>query len=57
MNPKRPILRHIIIKLTKVKGKERIFKAAREKQRVIQGDPPNKTISRSLSKKIRDNKY
>ena len=32
INPKRPILRHIIIKMAKVK--ERILKAAREKQRV-----------------------
>ena len=32
MDPKRTILRHVIIKMPKVK--ERIFKAAREKQRV-----------------------
>ena len=31
-NPKRPTARHIIIKMTRFKGKERIFKAAREKQ-------------------------
>ena len=34
MNPKRLPLRHIIIKMPKVKDKERILKAAREKQRV-----------------------
>ena len=34
MNPKRPAPRHIIIKLLKVKDKERIFKAEREKQPV-----------------------
>ena len=34
MNPKRPTLRHIIIKMPKVKEKETILKAAREKQRV-----------------------
>ena len=34
MGPKRNIQRYIIIKLTKVKDKERILKAAREKQRV-----------------------
>ena len=34
MNPKRPILRHIVIKMPKVKYKERILKAAREKQLV-----------------------
>ena len=31
MNPKRPTPRHIIIKTPKVKDKERILKAAREK--------------------------
>ena len=31
MNPKRPMLRNIIIKIQKLKDKERIFKAAREK--------------------------
>ena len=34
MNPKRPTPRHIIIKMPKVKDKERILKAAREKQRL-----------------------
>ena len=34
MNPKRPTPRHIIIRLLKVKDKERILKAAREKQLV-----------------------
>ena len=32
MDPKRPTPRHIIIKMPKVKDKERILKAAREKQ-------------------------
>ena len=32
MNPKRPTPRHIIIKMPKVKDKERICKAARKKQ-------------------------
>ena len=31
MNPKRPIPRHIIVKMPKVKEKERTLKAAREK--------------------------
>ena len=31
-NPKRPIARHIIIKVSKFKDKERILKTAREKQ-------------------------
>nr|KAF6431636.1 hypothetical protein HJG63_008147 [Rousettus aegyptiacus] len=34
MNPQRPISRHSIIKMSKVKCKERILKAAREKQLV-----------------------
>ena len=34
MNPKRPTPRHIKIKMKKVKNKERILKAAREKQLV-----------------------
>ena len=33
-NPKRPTLSHIIIKMTKFKAKEGIFKAEREKQEV-----------------------
>ena len=35
MNSKQTTSRHIIIKITKVKHKERILKAAREKQRII----------------------
>ena len=34
MNPKRPTPRHIIIKMQKVRDKEEILKAAREKQLV-----------------------
>ena len=34
MDPKRPTPRHIIIKMPRVKDKERILKAAREKQTV-----------------------
>ena len=34
LDPKRTTPRHIIIKIPKVKDKERIFKAARERQRV-----------------------
>ena len=33
-NPKRPTAKHIIIKMTKFQDKERILKAAREKQEV-----------------------
>ena len=34
LDPKRVTPRHVIIKMPKVKDKERILKAAREKQRV-----------------------
>ena len=40
MDAKRPTPKHIIIKMPKVKGKERIFKAAREKQLVTYGGVP-----------------
>ena len=40
INPRRNTPRHILIKLTKTKHKERILKAAREKQKVTyKGDP------------------
>ena len=34
MDPNRPTSKHIILKMAKFKAKERILKAAREKQRV-----------------------
>ena len=34
INPRRNIRRHILIKLTKIKHKEQILKAAREKQQI-----------------------
>ena len=40
INPMRNMPRHIVIKLTKTKHKERILKAAREKQQVTyKGNP------------------
>ena len=40
INPRRNMLRHILIKLTKTKHKERILKAPREKQQVTcKGNP------------------
>ena len=40
INQRRNTLRHVLIKLTKTKHKERILKAAREKQQVTyEGDP------------------
>ena len=40
MNPRRNTPRHILIKLTKTKHKERILKAAREKQKVTYKGTP-----------------
>ena len=42
LDPKRTTTRHIIIKMPKVKDKERILKAAREKQRVTYKEVPIK---------------
>ena len=40
INPRRNMARHILIKLTKIKHKERILKAARENQQVTyKGNP------------------
>ena len=39
MDEKRPTLRHIIIEMPKVKDKERILKAAREKKLVTEEFP------------------
>ena len=39
INPRINIPRHILIKLTKTKHKERILKAAREKQVTYKGNP------------------
>ena len=40
LNPNRPTLRHIIIKMAKVNDKERILKAARENQNVTYKGTP-----------------
>ena len=41
MDAKRPTLRHILIKMPEVEGKEKILKAAREKDQLVThgGDP------------------
>ena len=49
MDPKRNTPRHIIIKLPKIKDKERILKAAREKKRVTYKGVPIK-LSADFSK-------
>ena len=45
MDAKKSTPRHIIIKMTKVKDKERIFKAAREKQLSYVQRSSHKTVS------------
>ena len=45
MYPKRTMPRHIVIKLPKVKDKERILKAAREKQLVTYRGIPIRLVS------------
>ena len=48
INPRRNMPRHIITKLTKTKQKERILKAAREKQQVTyKGNPIHLTADLS----------
>ena len=51
MNPKRPTPRHIIIKMPKVKDKERILKTTREKPLVTYKGVPIRT-SGDFSKEI-----
>ena len=48
INPRRNMPRHILIKITKTKYKERILKAAREKQHVTyKGNPIRLTANLS----------
>ena len=45
MNPKRPTLRYIIIKMPEIKDKEEILKAAREKQLLISKGAPIRLLA------------
>ena len=45
MDAKKPTLRHIMVKMPKIKDKERILKAARVKQLVTYRRVPIKTVS------------
>ena len=45
VNPKRPTLRHIIIKLSKAKDKERIIKEKREKHLVTYKGTPIRLLA------------
>ena len=40
MNPRRNMLRHIVIKLTNIKDTEKLFKAAREKRQITYKGTP-----------------
>ena len=51
VDAKRPTLRHIIMKMPKVKGKERILKAAREKKLVTYRGVPIR-LSAAFSKEV-----
>ena len=51
MNAKRPTPRHIIIKMPKVKDKEKILKASREKQLITYKGVPTR-LSADFSKEI-----
>ena len=50
INPRRNMPRHILIKLSKIKYKEKILKAAREKQQITYKGIPHKVNSRSFSR-------
>ena len=56
MNPERNTARHIKFKTVKIKDKERIQKAAREKQFVMYTGTPNKAISRLFSRNFTGHK-
>lgn len=49
VSPKKTILRHIIVKIVKIKGKERILKAARKKCYYGE-EKPHKAISRFFNR-------
>ena len=51
INPRRNTPRHILIKLTKIKSKEKILKAAREKQKITYKGIPIK-LSADFSAEI-----
>ena len=49
INPRWNVTRHILIKLTKIKDKEKILKVTREKQQITYKGIPHKAISRFFS--------
>ena len=54
INPRRNMARHILIKLTKIKWKERLLKAAREKEWVIYKGNPIYSTAELLSETLQD---
>ena len=50
MNPRRSTLRYMLIKLTKIKYKEKITKSARKKQQTTCKETPHKDNSQSFNK-------
>ena len=44
-NPKRNTPRHVVIKLTKIKDRDKILKSTREKQITYKGLPPGYQLS------------
>ena len=55
-NPKRPTSRHVIIKMAKFQDKERILKAAREKQEVTCKGAPIRLAADFSTETLQDRK-
>ena len=52
INPRRNTPRHILIKLTKIKDKEKILKAAREKKQMIHKGTPIRLLAYFLAETL-----
>ena len=53
INPRQNTTRHILIKLTKIKHKEQILKAAREKQQITHNRIPIRIIADLSIKRLK----
>ena len=56
VNPRRNALRHIIIKSIKIKDKEKILKAAREKQQITYKEIPRRLSADFLAETLQARK-
>ena len=56
INPRRNMPRHIVIKLTKIKDKEKLLKATREKQQITYKGTPIRLTTDFLSRNSRSQK-